>query len=159
MILISRALAPSKPIDLYIDDDRKYCVAIFNDDDLNAAIGRGGMNINLASRIVNYRIDAFGKTEYEKQQKEQNTLISDLPDLSHDIVDKLEKLGINKISELLAADEKKITVPDGLSAESLETVYNAIQLLLSVDESNENSDENLEVNIETTDEKLVQEEP
>ena len=158
-ILISRALAPSKPIDLYIDDDRKYCVAIFNDDDLNAAIGRGGMNINLASRIVNYRIDAFGKTEYEKQQKEQNTLISDLPELSHDIVHKLEKLGINKISELLAADEKKITVPDGLSAESLETVYNAIQLLLSVDESNENSDENLEVNIETTDEKLVQEEP
>ena len=158
-ILISRALSPAKPIDLYIDDDRKYCVAIFNDDDLNAAIGRGGMNINLASRIVNYRIDAFGKTEYEKQQKEQNTLISDLPDLSHDIVDKLEKLGINKISELLAADEKKITVPDGLSAESLETVYNAIQLLLSVDESNENSDENLEVNIETTDEKLVQEEP
>ena len=60
---------------------------------------------------------------------------------------------------MLAADEKKITVPDGLSAESLETVYNAIQLLLSVDESNENSDENLEVNIETTDEKLVQEEP
>ena len=107
-------------------------MAIFNDDDLNAAIGRGGMNINLASRIVDYRIDAFGKTEYEKQQKEQNTLISDLPDLSHDIVDKLEKLGINKISELLAADEKKITVSDGLSAESLETVYNAIQLLLSV---------------------------
>ena len=158
-ILISRALAPSKPIDLYIDDDRKYCVAIFNDDDLNAAIGRGGMNINLASRIVNYRIDAFGKTEYEKQQKEQNTLISDLPELSHDIVHKLEKLGINKISELLAADEKKITVPDGLSAESLETVYNAIQLLLSVDESNENSDENSEVNIEKTDEKLVREEP
>ena len=158
-ILISRALAPSKPIDLYIDDDRKYCVAIFNDDDLNAAIGRGGMNINLASRIVNYRIDAFGKTEYEKQQKEQNTLISDLPELSHDIVHKLEKLGINKISELLAADEKKITVPDGLSAESLESVYNAIQLLLSVDESNENSDENSEVNIEKTDEKLVREEP
>ena len=158
-ILISRALAPSKPIDLYIDDDRKYCVAIFNDDDLNAAIGRGGMNINLASRIVNYRIDAFGKTEYEKQQKEQNTLISDLPELSHDIVHKLEKLGINKISELLAADEKKITVPDGLSAESLESVYNAIQLLLSVDESNENSDENSEVNIKKTDEKLVQEEP
>ena len=91
-ILISRALAPSKPIDLYIDDDRKYCVAIFNDDDLNAAIGRGGMNINLASRIVDYRIDAFGKTEYEKQQKEQNTLISDLPELSHDIVDKLVAL-------------------------------------------------------------------
>mgnify|MGYP001311250642 FL=1 len=156
-ILISRALAPAKPIDLYIDDDRKYCVAIFNDDDLDAAIGRGGMNINLASRIVDYRIDAFGKTEYEKQQKEQNTLISELPDLSSDIVESLEKLGINNISEVLAADENKIMGPDGISPELMETVYNTIQLFLTGDESIDELDENLEIKIETTDEELVQE--
>ena len=156
-ILISRALAPAKPLDLYIDDDRKYCVAIFNDDDLDAAIGRGGMNINLASRIVDYRIDAFGKTEYEKQQKEQNTLISELPDLSSDIVESLEKLGINNISEVLAADENKIMGPDGISPELMETVYNTIQLFLTGDESIDELDENLEIKIETTDEELVQE--
>ena len=156
-ILITRALAPAKPIDLYIDDDRKYCVAIFNDDDLDAAIGKGGMNINLASRIVDYRIDAFGKTEYEKQQKEQNTLISELPDLSSDIVESLEKLGINNISEVLAADENKITGPDGISPESMETVYNTIQLFLSGDDSIDEPYENLEIKIETTNEKLVQE--
>jgi N utilization substance protein A len=156
-ILISRALSPAKPIDLYIDDDRKYCVAIFNDDDLDAAIGRGGMNINLASRIVDYRIDAFGKTEYEKQQKEQNTLISELPDLSSDIVESLEKLGINNISEVLAADENKIMGPDGISPELMETVYNTIQLFLTGDESIDEPDENLEIKIETTDEELVQE--
>ena len=156
-ILISRALAPAKPIDLYIDDDRKYCVAIFNDDDLDAAIGKGGMNINLASRIVDYRIDAFGKTEYEKQQKEQNTLISELPDLSSDIVESLEKLGINNISEVLAADENKIMGPDGISPELMETVYNTIQLFLTGDESIDEPDENLEIKIETTDEELVQE--
>ena len=157
-ILISRALSPAKPIDLYIDDDRKYCVAIFNDDDLDAAIGKGGMNINLASRIVEYRIDAFGKTEYEKQQKEQNTLISELPDISSDIVESLGKLGINNISEVLAAEENKITGPDGISLESMEIVYNTIQLFLSVDESIDEPYENLEIKIETTDEKLVQEE-
>ena len=156
-ILISRALAPAKPIDLYIDDDRKYCVAIFNDDDLDAAIGKGGMNINLASRIVDYRIDAFGKTEYEKQQKEQNTLISELPDLSSDIIKSLGKLGINNISEVLAADENKIMGPDGISPESMETVYNTIQLFLTGDESIDEPDENLEIKIETTDEELVQE--
>ena len=156
-ILISRSLAPAKPIDLYIDDDRKYCVAIFNDDDLDAAIGRGGMNINLASRIVDYRIDAFGKTEYEKQQKEQNTLISELPDLSSDIIKSLGKLGINNISEVLAADENKIMGPDGISPELMETVYNTIQLFLTGDESIDELDENLEIKIETTDEELVQE--
>ena len=61
-ILISRALSPAKPLDLYIDDDRKYCIAIFDDDDLELAIGRGGVNVNLASTVTEFRIDAFGKS-------------------------------------------------------------------------------------------------
>lgn len=155
-ILITRALAPAKPIDLYIDDDRKYCVAIFNDDDLDTAIGKGGMNINLASRLIDYRIDAYGKTEYEKQQKEQNTLISDLPNLSSDIVDSLKKLGVYNITEMLAADENKITGPDGISPESLETIYNTIQLFLTIDESNDDLEKNSEIELEKADEELVQ---
>tara|TARA_B100000315_G_scaffold256683_1_gene303211 strand:+ start:9403 stop:10677 length:1275 start_codon:yes stop_codon:yes gene_type:complete len=155
-ILITRALAPAKPIDLYIDDDRKYCVAIFNDDDLDTAIGKGGMNINLASRLIDYRIDAYGKTEYEKQQKEQNTLISDLPNLSSDIVDSLKKLGVYNITEMLAADENKITGPDGISPESLETVYNTMQLFLTIDESNDDLGKKSEIELEKADEELLQ---
>ncbi len=151
-ILISRALAPAKPIDLYIDDDRKYCVAIFNDDDLDAAIGKGGININLASRIVDFRIDAFGKIEYEKQQKEQNTQISDLPGLSLDIVEILERIGLNTISGVLGADEDKITGPDGLSKELLETVYNNIQSFLTEDKSDDSQNEDMESIIESTEE-------
>ena len=36
-VLISRALSPAKPLDLYIDDDMKYCIAIFDDDELEFA--------------------------------------------------------------------------------------------------------------------------
>ena len=156
-ILISRALAPAKPIDLYIDDDRKYCVAIFNDDELDAAIGRGGININLASRLVNYRIDAFGKTEYEKQQKEQNTLISELPDLVPEIVDTLENIGINNVSEVLSANEELITGPNGIKPESLEMLYGAIQKFLSEDDLNEESVDSQELS-QVPDEILVKDE-
>ena len=156
-ILISRALAPAKPIDLYIDDDRKYCVAIFNDDELDAAIGRGGININLASRLVNYRIDAFGKTEYEKQQKEQNTLISELPALAPEIVDTLESIGINNVSEVLSADEELITGPNGIKPESLEMLYGAIQKFLSEDDLNEESVDSQELS-QVPDEILVKDE-
>ena len=40
-ILLSRALSPATPLDLYIDEEDRYCVAVFNDDDLEFAIGRG----------------------------------------------------------------------------------------------------------------------
>ena len=136
-ILISRALAPAKPIDLYIDDERKYCEAIFNDEDLNTAIGKGGMNINLASRLVGFRIDAYGKSEYEKQQKEQNTLLSEIPEISSQFIKKLEGLGIYSISDMLGAGEDIVSGPDGLDSDSLELVYNSIQNFLSDDKENE----------------------
>ena len=53
---------------------------------------------------------------------------------------------------MLAADENKIMGPDGISPESMETVYNTIQLFLSGDESIDEAYENLEIKIETTDE-------
>ncbi|GIS42894.1 MAG: hypothetical protein Ct9H90mP15_09340 [Candidatus Neomarinimicrobiota bacterium] len=46
-----KSFVSSSPLDLYIDEDDKYCVAVFNDDDLEFAIGRGGVNINLASEL------------------------------------------------------------------------------------------------------------
>ena len=75
-ILISRALSPAKPLNLYIDDDRNYCIAIFEDDELEMAIGRRGVNVNLASKVTGYKIDAFGKEEYDRKQAEQETLLS-----------------------------------------------------------------------------------
>ena len=159
-ILISRALAPAKPIDLYIDDDRQYCEAIFNDDDLNTAIGKGGMNINLASRLVGYRIDAFGKTEYEKQQKEQNTSLEDLSNISSIIIKKLKALGISSVSEMLSAEEENISGKDGLDKDSLEIVYDSIQNFLNEEEVSDETtvvgDIILDVD-ETVDEVIIEE--
>ncbi len=73
-ILVSRALSPAKPVQLFIDDDKKYCVALFEDENLDAAIGRNGMNINLASKITDYRIDAYGVKQYERIQEDQKTI-------------------------------------------------------------------------------------
>ena len=39
-VLISRAIAPAKPYDLYMDEEKPYAVAVFEDDDLAVAIGK-----------------------------------------------------------------------------------------------------------------------
>ena len=54
-ILVTRALSPAKPSRLFIDDDKKYCVALF-DDEIDPAIGRNGMNINLASKLTTIKL-------------------------------------------------------------------------------------------------------
>ena len=114
-ILISRALSPAKPLDLYIDDDRKYCIAIFDDDDLELAIGRGGVNVNLASTVTEYRIDAFGKREYESKQNEQETLLSDIKNMPKRPIKPLAENEIKTVSDLLNSDEEKLIEIKGVT--------------------------------------------
>ena len=144
-VLISRALSPATPLDLYIDEDDKYCVALFNDDELEFAIGRSGVNINLASRITNYRIDAFGKKEYDRNQKQQATPLVEIPDFTPAKAKLLNDAGIVSVSDLLNADEKEILAIDGFGEKTLEDVFN---LVANYIEANNEEEVKEEVNVE-----------
>ena len=141
-ILVSRALSPAKPLDLYIDDDRKYCIAIFDDDELEFAIGRGGVNVNLASNVTEYRIDAFGKNEYERKNAEQEKLLADIPSMPARAVNPLAESGIFTVSELLNSDEEKLLEIKGIAATTLEKIYDAVQSFVEANQ-NETSEEDV----------------
>ena len=149
-ILVSRALSPAKPLDLYIDDDRKYCIAIFDDDELEFAIGRGGVNVNLASNVTEYRIDAFGKNEYERKNAEQEKLLADIPSMPARAVNPLAKSGISTVSELLNSDEEKLLEIKGIAATTLEKIYDAVQSFV---EKNQNETSEEEVSLKSDSEE------
>jgi N utilization substance protein A len=157
-ILISRALSPAKPIDLYIDDERKYCVALFNDDELEFAIGRGGLNINLASRVTGFRIDAFGKKQYDRQQKDQTTVLADVPDFPEDLITLLDDKGIKSVSDLLNADEEQLLTIEAMTDENLEQCYLIVQNFIERDEEDtEDHDIELKKILEEIDTESVSE--
>ena len=149
-ILVSRALSPAKPLDLYIDDDRKYCIAIFDDDELEFAIGRGGVNVNLASNVTEYRIDAFGKNEYERKNAEQEKLLADIPSMPARAVNPLAKSGISTVSELLNSDEEKLLEIKGIAATTLEKIYDAVQSFV---EENQNETSEKKVSLKSDSEE------
>ncbi len=126
-ILVSRALSPAKPVQLFIDDDKKYCVALFDDDSLDAAIGRNGMNINLASKITDYRIDAYGVKQYERIQTDHKTPLANIEGISSAIASSLGKVGINIVSELLDADMDNLLSAKDVDEDSLDSIYGAVQ--------------------------------
>lgn len=126
-ILISRALSPAKPTQLFIDDEKKYCVALFDDDSLDAAIGRNGMNVNLASKITEYKIDAFGVNQYERIKQDQKTLLSDIEGFDKKIATMLSKENISVVSDLLDADMDNLLKIKGLTEETLDDLYSSVQ--------------------------------
>lgn len=142
-VLISRALSPAKPLDLYIDDDMSYCIAIFDDDELELAIGRAGVNVNLAANVTNYKIDAFGKKEYERKQVEQETELSTINSVNVDSINTLNENSIITVSDLLNTSEDSLLEIKGIDEVKLEEIYDNVQKFIEenqVDDANENSE-------------------
>ena len=139
-ILITRALSPAKPLELHIDDERKYCVAIFEQDELETAIGKGGVNINLASKLTEYKIDAFSPTEYETFLKNQETTLRSIPNFPKEALNGLHEISIDNVAALLAASEKKLLSAYGVNEIILEQIYEVVQQNVEQD-SSDNNDE------------------
>ena len=140
-ILITRALSPAKPINLYIDEEKEYCIAIFEDENLDSAIGRNGMNINLASRVTGYRIDAYGANQYKRLQDDQNTLLADIEGIKASLSKALSDSNIKTVMDLMDADEESLAEIKGLSSEKVETVFSLVQSFIER-EIDEPEDEN-----------------
>ena len=144
-ILITRALSPAKPLKLFIDDEKNYCVALFEDEGLDAAIGRNGMNINLASKLTDYKIDAYGVNQYERIQEDQKTSISEIEGVGEEISSLLSSMNIEVVSDLLEADMDEILKTSQISESILDEVYEAVQNFVEreVEEESDPEDDGL----------------
>ena len=146
-ILITRALSPAKPINLYIDEEKEYCIAIFEDENLDSAIGRNGMNINLASSLTEYRIDAYGVNQYKRLQDDQNTLLTEVDGITEKIGKSLLDSNIKTVLDLMEADEESLLEISGINASHVEQVYSSVQQFIEredLDLDDEDNSEKLE---------------
>ena len=153
-ILITRALSPAKPVNLYIDEEKEYCIAIFDDENLDSAIGRNGMNINLASKVVGYRIDAYGVNQYKRLQDDQNTHLADIEGIEDKLSRSLANNGINTVNDLMDADEEFLVDLKGFTSESLDSVYSIVQAFIEREvEEVQSIDENVSGSLDLADEE------
>jgi transcription termination/antitermination protein NusA len=54
---ITSALSPAEIVKIEIDEKEKHARVMVNEDQQSIAIGRGGQNVRLASRITGYELD------------------------------------------------------------------------------------------------------
>ena len=127
-LLISRALAPANPINLLMDEEKPYAVAIFEDDDLAIAIGSNGQNIKLASDVTGYTIDVIKKSEYEGNQEVK---LSDIDGLTEKHLKLFKDNKIKTSKEFLSTDRKELLSFKGLGEKTLDKIENIIKDALS----------------------------
>ena len=154
-ILITRALSPAKPVNLYIDEEKQYCIAIFDDESLEFAIGRNGMNINLASKVTGYNIDAYGSYQYKRIQDDQNTQLADIDGVSAKLSKSLSNSNIVTVNDLMEIDEESLVEVSGFSSADIENIYSLVQAFIEreIIEEDDNDDSNENLNIEESKEE------
>jgi N utilization substance protein A len=71
---IMNALSPTKVSKVVIDDNTKKARVIVPEDQLSIAIGKGGQNVRLASKLTGYELDIEAEKQASEAQVETTTL-------------------------------------------------------------------------------------
>jgi len=132
-ILISRALAPAKPITLYIDEERPEVTAVFEDEELPIAIGKNGQNIKLASDVTNFKIDAVKKSDYEGT-KDTVIYLDEISGISKAQVESLSNLNIHTSEDFLDVERQELLSIKGFGEKTVDRIIKLVMDAKSTDE-------------------------
>ena len=155
-ILISRALAPAKPINLYIDEEKPYVVAVFEDEELPIAIGRNGQNIRLASSVTGYTIDAVKKTEYEGVQDE-SLYLDEIEGIAKKYIEVLAKSEIYTSEEFLSTERADILTLKGFGEKTVDKITGIIMEAVESKQANSTKDDDGELEADGNEEPILEE--
>ena len=127
-IQVSRSLSPAKVKEV-ISLAEGHVLAIVPDDDYSKAIGKNGVNVDLASRLCEVDIEIKKVSEYEKEMKEKELAdmkIEDVKELSKTLKKALIEKGYTNILTVIHApvDELKflLSMDDDAVQELLQTL-------------------------------------
>jgi len=143
---IKNALSPAEIQDVIILDESKHqALAVVSESQLSLAIGKQGLNVRLANRLVDWNIDVKTDTQFEEMDiatesrrkvselfgeedefGEEYSLISQLPGVDPAIAALLQENNKDFIEDFLALGEKELE-EIGLSQEQQKNLISLIE--------------------------------
>jgi len=135
-LYIARALSPAKLTSMKINEQTGRVSVFLKPDQVSLAIGRGGANIKLASRLVGMEIDVFR----DAGDYEEDIALDEFSDeLEAWIIDELKKIGLDTGRAVLAVSKEDIVRRTELEEETVEDVFRVIRQ--EFDSEEESTDE------------------
>ena len=124
--LIKRALSPSNPFMVQINDDLDppRAKVVVRADEVSQAIGRGGINIRLASMLTGYEIDVYR----EISDKEEDVEIGEFADeIDADVLKMLRDIGCDTARAVLELSKEELVRRTGLDLDVAASVIAVIR--------------------------------
>jgi len=125
-LFIQRALAPAKVSSLTIDEENKKAEVYLQPEEVSLAIGRGGMNIKLASMLTGYTIDVF--RELDEQNVEEDIYLDEFSDeIDQWVIDAIKGIGLDTARQVLNAPREMLIEKADLEVETVDSVLNVLR--------------------------------
>lgn len=124
-LYIQRALSPAKISSIKIDKDAGRVSVYLKPDQVSLAIGKGGLNIKLASKLVGYEIDVFRELDGLAEEDVDLDEFSD--EIESWVIDELNRIGLDTAKSVLALSKEELVRRTDLEEETVENVLNILK--------------------------------
>ena len=123
-LFIIRALSPAVVNSIELNEEAHTANVYLNPDQVSLAIGKGGLNIKLASMLTGYTIDVFRETQ-EGETDDVN--LDEFTDAIEPwIIEELKKLGMQTARDVLGASREFLIQKADLEEETVDEVLNIL---------------------------------
>ena len=123
-ILIIRALGPARVNSVILNEEDKKAEVYLDPDQVSLAIGKGGLNIKLASMLTGYTIDVF--REIDNADEDDVSLDEFTDDIEPWIIDEFKKIGYSTARDVLAESRETLIQRTDLEEETIDEVLNIL---------------------------------
>ncbi|MFD2203929.1 transcription termination factor NusA [Shivajiella indica] len=124
-LYVSRALSPAKVTSITVDKENKRISVFLKPDQVSMAIGKGGFNIRLASRLVGYEIDVFRElSDYEEEDVDLEEFVDEIDGW---VIDELKKTGLDTAKSVLSLTKEDLLRRTELEEETIDEVFKILK--------------------------------
>ena len=125
-LMITRALNPARVNSVVLNEEEHKAEVFLDPDQVSLAIGKGGLNIKLASMLVGYTIDVF--REVDNDIDDEDVSLDEFTDAIEPwIIDELKKIGFETARGVLSAQRDMIVQNADLEEETVDEVLRILQ--------------------------------
>jgi N utilization substance protein A len=118
-LFIQRSLNPAKITSIKIDGENKKANVYLKPDEVSLAIGKGGLNIRLASQLTGYEIDVYREVEEDNEDVNMEEFADEIEGW---VIDELKAIGCDTAKNVLAISRDELIKRTDLEEETIDEV-------------------------------------
>ena len=125
-LFIQRALSPARVSSININEEEHKAEVYLHPEEVSLAIGRGGMNIKLASMLTEYTIDVF--REVPEDQVDEDIYLDEFSDeIDQWVINAIKSIGLDTAKAVLNAPREMLVEKADLEEETVDQVLNVLR--------------------------------